>query len=530
MSGLRVRVASIAAVVLIFGYLAVANFVPESVRRENPLLPDGGVRLGLDLQGGIHWVLGVQLQVAEKHELEAQADNLERFAEEEGDFRLERVSVEAGKLSVTVPTQEDLRQVRQWADDSDQLLQVTGESGQTLELGLSPEWRDEVRERGMRQVLEVLRRRIDDPITGIPESVVTRQGNDRILVQIPGKEIERERAGDLLEVTGFLEFKLVRDQAQTETLLEAAHPGGLPEGTEIVVEREKQTNRVLNAYLVAERADLTGAYLTDARVQFDRQGRPIVGFTFNPEGGSIFGDLTRENIGTPLAIILDDLVYSAPVIRSQITMRGQIEGRFNPQEAADLAVVLRAGSLAVPVEIEEERTVGPALGTDSIDRGVRASILGLALILVFTIAYYRLSGVYAAIALLANLLLLLGVMSLFGATLTLPGLAGVVLTGGMAVDANVIILERIREELRSGKTPRGAIATGFSKTRWTILDANITTLITAIVLYEFGTGPIKGFAVTLSIGVVTSVFAAMVITRVLFALHPGTRQVPELSI
>jgi preprotein translocase subunit SecD len=258
--------------------------------------------------------------------------------------------------------------------------------------------------------------------------------------------------------------------------------------------------------------------------------RPVVSFTFNPDGGEIFGELTGANLRERLAILLDDRVYSAPVIQSRISMRGQIEGRFTPQEAADLAVVLRAGSLSVPVEIEEERTVGPALGADSIARGVRASILGLGLILFFVIAYYRVSGVYAGLALLANLLLLVGVMSLFHATLTLPGLAGVVLTVGMAVDANVIIFERIREELRAGKTPRAAIGTGFQKALWTILDANITTLITALVLYEFGTGPIKGFAVTLSIGVVTSVFAALVITRALFSIYPGGRPVESLSI
>ena len=290
------------------------------------------------------------------------------------------------------------------------------------------------------------------------------------------------------------------------------------------------SRNVINAFLVSERPDVTGDYLTDARVQFDRQGRPIVGFTFNPDGGRIFGELTRDNVGERLAIILDDRVYSAPAIRTQITMRGQIEGRFSPQEAADLAVVLRAGSLAVPVEIEEERLVGPALGADSIDRGVRASILGLVLILFFAIGYYRLSGVYAGVALLANLLLLIGVMSLFEATLTLPGLAGVVLTVGMAVDANVIIFERIREELHAGKTPRGAVGTGFNKAFWTIMDANITTLITALVLFEYGTGPIKGFAVTLSIGVVTSVFAALVITRAMFLVYPGTRHIEALSI
>ena len=244
----------------------------------------------------------------------------------------------------------------------------------------------------------------------------------------------------------------------------------------------------------------------------------------------MFSAVSSEKIYERLAIILDEQVYSAHNIQSRIGTRGQITGRFTMQEAADLAVVLRAGSLSVPVVIEEERTVGPALGADSIDRGVKASMIGLLLIVVFSIGYYRMSGVYASIALGANLFLLVGIMSLFGATLTLPGFAGLVLTVGMAVDANVIIFERIREELRAGKLPRAGVATGFNKALWTILDANFTTIITALVLFEYGTGPIKGFAVTLSIGVVTSVFAALVITRLLFEIYPGNRHVESLSI
>ena len=277
-------------------------------------------------------------------------------------------------------------------------------------------------------------------------------------------------------------------------------------------------------------ADITGDYLDDARLQFDQQQRPIVEFRFNPAGGEIFGDLTAANIGVPMAIVLDKKVYSAPVIRGRISTRGQIEGNYTAEEAADLAVILRAGSLSVPVVIEEERTVGPGLGQDSIQSGARASMIGLALVLLFAGGYYRLSGGFASIALLANLVLLVGLMSLFEATLTLPGIAGLVLTVGMAVDANVIIFERIREELRTGKTVRAAIGTGFEKATWTVLDANLTTLFTAVILFEFGTGPIKGFAVTLSVGIVTSVFAALVITRLLFQLYPGNRNVSSLSI
>ena len=226
-SRLRVRLASIAALVLLFGYLAIANFVPEETRLASPCCPTQGMRLGLDLQGGIHWVLGVKLEIAEKHELEFLADSVESLAEEE-DFALEKVAVENGRLLVTTLAKAEVQQVRQWADDHGG-LSVVSEAGNRLELALAGSWRDEVRERGMRQVLEVLRRRIDDPVTGIPDSVVTRQGDDRILVQIPGGEIERERAGELLKVTGFLEFKIVIDSAQTEELLRANHPEGLPE-------------------------------------------------------------------------------------------------------------------------------------------------------------------------------------------------------------------------------------------------------------------------------------------------------------
>jgi preprotein translocase subunit SecD len=528
MSNLRLRVGLALASVLLFGFLAIANVFPEKERLASPLLPDEGLRLGLDLQGGIHWVLGVKLDVAEKQELEFIRENLLSVAEDE-DFSVADSKVDGLSLQVDVVGAANAEAVRDWASDTGSLKSVS-DDGSTLRYALSSAARANVHRRGMEQVLEVLRRRITDPVGGIQDSVVTRQGDDRVLVQIPGGQIDRSQARELLKVTGFLEFKIVRDQDKTEELLRARYPDGLPEGTEIAFERDPETDRVLNAYLVDEKPGITGDHLVDARVGFDRQNRPVVEFRFNTQGAKIFGDLTAANIGELLAIVLDDRVYSAPVIRSRIGGRGQIEGRFTAQEAADLAVVLRAGSLPIPVEIEEERTVGPALGADSIARGIQASALGLIVIVFFVIGYYRLSGVYASFALLANLLLLTGVMSMFQATLTLPGIAGIVLTVGMAVDANVIIFERIREELRAQKTPRGAIATGFNKAFWTIMDANITTLITALVLFEYGTGPIKGFAVTLSIGVVTSVFAALVYTRLMFAVYPGNRAIERLSI
>ena len=530
MSRLRLRAAAIAGSVLLLGWFAAANFVSAEARRASPFLPDAGMRLGLDLQGGIHWVLGVQLDAAVAHELDYVRGGIESAAED-GEFATSQVAIEDGRVVVEAKGTEDLAKLREWAEQRGG-LDVLSESGTRIELGLSGAWQKEVRERGMSQVLEVLRRRIDDPQTGIPESVVTRQGDDRILVEIPGGQIERSRAREMLRVTGFLEFKIVQDQDKTQELLLARHGGAVPPGMELGFEREKESNRVLNAFLLGEKADVTGDFLTDARVQFDRQNRPTVGFTFNADGGRIFGKLTGENIGRLLAIVLDDRVYSAPVIRSQILMHGQIEGRFTPDEAADLAVVLRAGSLPVPVTIEEERLVGPTLGADSIARGFQASMLALGATLIFAVGYYRLSGVYAAIAMIANLVMLIGVMSVPGieATLTMPGIAGIALTVGMAIDANVIIFERIRDELRAGKTPRAAIHTGFNRAFWTIMDSNLVTLMTALVLYEYGTGPIKGFAVSLSIGIGTSVAAALLITRLLFDLYPGDRPVDSLSI
>jgi len=525
---LRLRLAAVAGTVLFLSYFAAANCFSEQTRLASPLIPDAGIRLGLDLQGGIHWVVGVKLDAAVQHELEFQRAALVDQLGEEG-VKIGATSIADGQLRIEVSAGAEADKVRSWVTDRGVLSPVAGSDG-ALAFTLSEAWKKEVRERGMMQVLEVLRRRIEDPIEGIPDSVVTRQGEDRILVQIPGGGVDRARAREMLKVTGFLEFKIVRDSAQTEELLRAKHPDGMPPETKIAFERDKESQRVLAAYLVPEQADLTGDYLEDARVGFDNRQRPIVLFQFNSEGGELFQKLTGEHIGAQLAIVLDDRVYSAPVVRSRIGSRGQIEGRFSSAEAADLAVVLRSGSLSLPVAIEEERTIGPGLGADSIVSGRNATIASFVLTIGFMLVYYRLAGVYAGIALVANLGMMIGLMTLFGATLTLPGIAGFVLTIGMAVDANVLIFERMREELRAGKTPRGAIGAGFDKAFWAIMDSNITTIGTALVLYEYGTGPVKGFAVALSIGILTNVFAALAVTRVLYEIYPGDRHVETLSI
>jgi preprotein translocase subunit SecD len=525
---LRWRVGSCVALVLVLGWFAASNFFAPGTRATQALVPDRALRLGLDLQGGIHWVLGVQLDTAVAHELEFVRGNLQQRLDDDK-LVARRLVVENGLLLAAFDDVATQEKFRGFASDAG-VLDGVESADATLRYRLTDEWQKEVRERGMRQVLEVMRRRIDDPIRGIPDSIVTRQGEDRILIQIPGGQIDRERARDLLETTGFLEFKLAQDQAPSEELLRGKYAQGLPEGTEIVSEIEKETQRKLTAYLVKETPDLTGDYLSDARVDFDQQQRRVVAFTFNTQGGKLFQELTGKHVGEQLAIVLDDRVYSAPVIRGRIGARGVIEGRFSPEEAADLAVVLRAGSLSVPVQIEEERTIGPGLGADSISKGLRASWIGALAVVFFMILYYRMCGAYACLALTMNMTMIFGVMSMFEATLTLPGIAGLVLTIGMGVDGNVIIFERIREELRAGKLPRAAIKTGFDKALWTILDSQATTLITALALYEYGTGPIKGFAVTLSIGLVTTVFSNVILTRLLLELYPGERRVEALSI
>jgi preprotein translocase subunit SecD len=528
-NSLRWRTIGVVASLVLFGWYAAVNFIPAAVRKAHDWIPDQALRLGLDLQGGIHWVLGPNLTVAIEHELDVMRGSIgETLADKK--VTLTRLVVDNGQLIGEAASPEDAAALREAAANT-KVLDVASEDGNKTVFKLTPKWEAEVRKRGIDQMLEVVRRRVEDPIQGIPESVVTRQGQDRVLVQIPGGQLDREQARNLLQKTGFLEFKLVKDQAPTEELLRKKYEGGLPPDTVIALEKEKDTERVLGAYLVSKSADLTGESLTDARSNVDPRYGWIVSFTFNADGATKFAKLSGDNVGKQLAIILDGGVASAPNLQSRIGGgRGMIHGRFDAKSAGELAVILRAGSLPIPMKIEEERTIGPALGADSIRGGLWASLLGFGLVASFSCVYYRLSGVYATAGLVANVVLLLGVMAMSQSTLTMPGIAGLVLTVGMAIDANVIIYERIREELRAGKLPRAAIRTGFNKALWTVLDANITTLLAGVILFQYGTGPIKGFAVTLCIGIVTSVYSALVIPRLLFDAYPGNRPVQSLSI
>ncbi len=364
--------------------------------------------------------------------------------------------------------------------------------------------KDDVVERAV----EVIRNRIDE--FGVKEPSIIRQGSDEIVLQLPGVT-DRKRALSIVGRTALLEFKLVVDDPK---LLSKALAG-----EEIPPEYEVLYDNDGNAFLVEKKALLTGDAINKAYVSFDSYNRPVVSLELTSEGGKAFADITGRHVGERLAIILDNKVQSAPEIRQKITGgRAMITGRFTPEEANDLALVLRVGALPAPMEVVEERTVGPLLGQDSIKKGILSALIGAALVFLFMIFYYRLSGFIADLALIFNVLIILGGLGLFHATLTLPGIAGIILTLGMAVDANVLINERIKEELRSGNPIRTAVRAGYERAFLTIVDSNVTTLIAALMLFQFGTGPIKGFAVTLSIGIIASMFTAIVFTRLIFEI------------
>jgi preprotein translocase subunit SecD len=507
---LRWRGIWIGVLVFLMGYFAVPSFFSEQERLASDWILDEGVNLGLDLQGGIHWLLRIDTDTAVRQEMNAVQARLEADLEERGMTLTELRLLDNNDLEVS----GDLTGVDEMLNQDYASFEVLRHEG-TLVVSIDEEWRDAVLERGVRQALEVLRKRVDG--LGVREPVIAPQGEGRILVQMPG-EIDPIRARTVLEETTFLEFKLVLDGAENEDLLRDKYPDGLPEATAVVFKRNDD-GTVSAAYLVPDAPVLTGAMLANARLGYDqRGGRPLVLFSWNSQGTKIFREFTGENIGRQLAAIIDGDVITAPEIRSRIGQSGQIEGNFTPQEAADLAVKLRSGALPIPLIIEEERSVGPALGQDSIDKGVRSILLGGAAVILFMIIYYRVSGALANLALSLNLVIIIGLMGFAGATLTLPGIAGLVLTVGMAVDANVIIFERIREELRSGKAVRNAVQMGFKRSSLTILDANITTMIAAVVLLYYGRGPVQGFGVTLGIGIASSVFCALIVTRFLVDL------------
>lgn len=490
------------------------------------------IQKGLDLQGGMHLVLGVDVDKAVESRIDGIVDQVEGLLREK-DVIFKRVERQSGdRLVVTVYDDEagveiDALMAETFGNLEPMTLDAEGGYIQK-NFRLSDQDIEATREYAIRQALETLRNRIDQ--FGVSEPVLQRQTGNRILIQLPGVA-DPDRAISLLGKTARLEFKMVVEEVNIQEALN----GTLPSGSQLLYEQNvnRTTGAVTKTPLVVEsRTTLTGDYLSDAQVRIDtRFNEPYVTINFNAIGAKRFEQITAANVGRRMAIILDDSIYSAPVIRERISGgSAQISGRFNEQEATDLAIILRAGSLPAPVNILENRTVGPSLGQDSINKGQTSIIIGAILVVLAMLIYYRMSGFIANIALILNLVFIMAMLSLFKATLTLPGIAGIVLTVGMAVDANVLIFERIREELRSGRPASLAVESGYAKAFLTIIDANITTLIAAIVLFQFGTGPVQGFAVTLSVGILASLFTAIFVTRLIFDFFLSRRQVKNLSI
>jgi preprotein translocase subunit SecD len=391
-----------------------------------------------------------------------------------------------------------------------------------VELALTESEVARLRDFAVRQAVETIRNRVDQ--FGVAEPTIQRQGENRILIQLPGVQ-DPARAKALIGKTALLEFKLLDEQAN----IEKAQKDGPPPGTEVLFGRhvDRQTKAETKVpYVVRKRTLLTGDLIQTAEVRIGDSGEPYVSLTFNNTGARVFGEITEQNVNKRLAIVLDGNVHSAPNIRERIPSgQAQITGGFTAEEARDLAIVLRAGALPAPVQILEERTVGPSLGADSIRKGVFSTIAGAIVVILFMIVYYRLSGLIADLAVMLNVLILLACMAGFHATLTLPGIAGIVLTIGMAVDTNILIFERIREEFRLGKTVRAAIEAGFARAFTTVIDTHVTVLVSAVILYQFGTGPVKGFAVSLFIGILASLFTAVFFTRLVFDLiYMGRRR------
>jgi len=506
----RWKVLSIIATCLFFALLAQPNLFSEEAREHFPsYLPSRTVNLGLDLQGGSYLLLEVQFDRYFHDQLSSTVDALraEMLSRKVG---YQGLGLDGDAIKFTL-LKSDGVDVQEMVHKVDADLDVHDKGNGAYEAGFSATAARARKLQLLDQSIQIVDRRVNE--TGTREPSIQRQGDSRIVLEVPGlKDPERLKA--LLGKTAKMTFHLVDDS----TDLASALRGVVPAGERLVFEEEKDGKQ--RPCLIYNRIILSGDMLADAQSTYDSQSNePIVTQRFNIAGAQRFAEFTRDNVGKRFAVLLDDKVITAPVIREAITGgRGQISGNFTPESANELAVLLRAGALPAPLKVLEERSVGPSLGTDSIAAGKRASLLGVVLVMGFMLINYGLFGVFANIALLFNLIFIMGALSLFQATLTLPGIAGMVLTLGMAVDANVLIYERIREEIRHGKSPFAAIDSGFRIARRTILDSNVTTLTAAILLFYFGTGTVKGFAVTLAIGILASMFTAIMLTRLMVSV------------
>jgi preprotein translocase subunit SecD len=527
----------------VFLILAVIFFLPNTPAfrympnwwREN--MPNKGIVLGLDLQGGLHLVFEVEGDKAVEITTDRYASRLRDL------FAKKKLTAEVNTSGLNITVSPSNVETRKVVEDNYPSLKPV-ETGSRLVYRISDKEARRIKEGAADQALETIRNRIDQ--FGVAEPTILRQGENEIVVQLPGVK-DPKRAIDLIGKTAQLEFKLVDDEAKVAAEIpQSMEPGEeenflkqfaekIPEGDEILF--EKKVNRETGAVrkipiLLKKQAALTGDLLSEAKVNIDsRFNEPYVSLSFNTDGAKKFEEITGANVKKRLAIILDNAVYSAPVIQEKISGgNAQITGNFTMEEAKDLSIVLRAGALPAPLKMLQNVTVGPSLGRDSIEAGKMAGIIGTIAVVLFMIFYYRLSGIIADFALLLNIILLLGAMASLNATLTLPGIAGIILAIGMAVDSNVLMFERMRDELRVGKTPRAAVDSGYDKAFWTIFDSHVTTLITAAVLFQFGTGPIKGFAVTLSLGVAINLFTALVGTKSIFDIINSKRELKKLSI
>ena len=521
-------IAALTAASVVILLPSLTDKVPAAWRDRMPK-----INLGLDLQGGVFLRLQVEIDKAIENTAQRYADDARAICREKGlpVLGLQKMGIDG--FALKFPPGEFAERAQSTLKEEIPSLDVSlGEvrsDGATVTARMKPAEVQAIRTNAVAQGVETIRNRIDQ--FGVREPQIIAEGDDRIVVQLPGVK-DQQRAIELVGKTALLEFKLVDDGSSIEEALK----GNIPEDDQILYQKsvDPQTGRVTKTpLLVRKRALLTGDTIKSAKVSFGSQagGGAHVSITFDSRGAKIFDRVTAENVKRRLAIVLDDTVYSAPVIQERISGgQAQITGNFTPEEASDLAIVLRAGSLPAPVKVIQNVSIGPSLGQDSIQKGIRAALIGALLVVVFMGFYYRFAGLVADFALIFNILFLLAGMAAFSATLTLPGIAGIILAIGMAVDSNVLIFERIREEIRARKSVRAAIDAGYDKAFWTVVDSHVTTLITAVILFQFGTGPIKGFAVSLSMGVAINLFTALVCTKVVFDYLNARKPMQALSI
>jgi len=552
---LKWKIALLIFMILIAGIILTPSLYKDAPKWISKYIAPEGLNLGLDLQGGMHLVLKVDLEKAIENTLDLAASDLKEGLAEKKITAVRTDSGDPHKVVLTLPNTGVLETVRTLvADDFPNLeIDIQAEEGSfpRIFLSLTGEEVDFIRKNAVTQSLEIIRNRIDQ--FGVAEPVIIRQGTDEIVVQLPGVK-DPERALSLIGQTAQLEFKLLDEetvedpwqlisqaqnsgkwqQGDSRKKLNLALQNQLPQGTEIYFEKnvDPQTGAETKIpLLIKSQVMMTGEMVKNAQVRVGGTfNEPYVALDLTGRGGRIFAQVTEKNVGKRFAIILDDVVRSAPVIREKILGgSAQITGNFTYEEATDLAIVLRVGALPAPVEIIQNLTVGASLGKDSIDKGLMSGLLGTVLVLVFMIIYYRLSGVIANFGLVINIFLLFAGLAALGATLTLPGIAGIILSIGMAVDANVLIFERMREEFAIGKSVKSGVEGGYDKAFWTIVDSQVTTLITALALFLFGTGPIKGFAVTLSLGIIFNLISTLFGTRLVYDVMHSKRWLKPIS-